>query len=431
MGKISKRSRMPKAKVCMLCSDHPALDARVFYKEARSLQKAGYDVTLLAPLNDEGFLFDAGGNKIAASEITLYNVRIIGFSQEKRGISKTLVVSKLIRLASLMGLRIGAEICTELIGKGTSLRADVYHCHEIFSLYAGIQIKRRLEKEGRKPKLIYDVHEYTPGIFPRYSGINKLYDMLSKKVVVHFEKEALKHVDYAITVNEAISEYLLNQNRFVNTEVIYNCSVFPRLQEPERRVEHKDKVLICHEGTLSFSRGLKRMIEVMKVLKEAYGNKVELIVIGAVPQEERKYLDAKLKEYNLHDTIRCAGWLPYEKVGEAISQADIGIIFFEPTENNIFGTPNKLFNYMRYGLPVISVNLPETGRIISKTQSGLIVKEPSTESLSKALSALIDDEAKRRRLGENARKAAYNQYGWEQMEKRLLRVYEELLHSYE
>jgi len=48
--------------------------------------------------------------------------------------------------------------------------------------------------------------------------------------------------------------------------------------------------------------------------------------------------------------------------------------------------------------------------------------------LAGALSALIDDEAKRHRLGENARKAAHNQYGWEQMEKQLLRVYEELLH---
>ncbi len=423
---------MPKAKVCILTTGHCALDGRIFYKEARSLQQAGYEVTLLAPLNDEGFLFDAGKNKIATGETTLYDIRIIGFSREKRGIFKNRVILKLSRLASLIGLRIGTELfaeLTELIDKGTNLRADVYHCHEIFSLYAGIQIKRRLEKEGRKPKLIYDVHEYTPATSPKARGINKLYDELSKKVIVHFEKEALKYVDYTITVSEVIRDYLLTQNRSIQTEVIYNCSVFPISQEQES-VKPQGKVIICHEGSLSFSRGLKRMIEVMRVLKEGYGNRVGLLIIGTVYGEERRYLDQKLDEYDLQDTIRCTGWLTYEKVSQAIYQADIGIMFSEPTENIMLGggVGNKLFNYMRCGLPIVSVEVPERSRVISETQCGLVVTEPSTESLAKALSALIDDETKRRQLGDNARKAGYNQYGWEQMEKRLLRVYQELLH---
>ena len=424
---------MPKAKVCMVTTDHPAVSSRIFYKEARSLQQAGYDVTLLAPLNDEGFLFDMGGNKIASAETTLYDVRIIGFSKEKRGILKIGIISKLMRLAVLTGLRIEAKLFTELIDKGASLNADVYHCHEIFSLYAGIQIKRRLEKEGRKPKLIYDVHEYTPAVSPRYSGIKRLYDRLSKKVIVHFEKEALKYVDYAITVSEAIRNYILTQNRFIPTEVIYNCSVFPILQEPERAREHRDKVIICHEGSLSFSRGLKRMIEVVKILKERYGNRVELLIVGIIYDEERKYLNQKIEEYSLRDTIRCTEWLPYEKVGETISQADIGIIFFELTDNIRLGggLSNKVFNYMRYGLPIVSVDVSENSRIISETQCGLVVKEPSIENLAGAVSALIEDEAKRHQLGENAKKAAHTRYGWEQMEKRLLRVYEELLHPCE
>lgn len=73
---------MPKTRVCMLCSDHPTLDARVFYREAGSLQKAGNDVTLLVPLNDKGFLFDMGNNNLALGETTLHDVGIIGFGKE-------------------------------------------------------------------------------------------------------------------------------------------------------------------------------------------------------------------------------------------------------------------------------------------------------------------------------------------------------------
>jgi hypothetical protein len=62
---------MPKAKVCMLTSHHSALGDRIFYKESLSLQRAGYDVTLIAPLDDEGFLIDMGGNRIGTGETTV------------------------------------------------------------------------------------------------------------------------------------------------------------------------------------------------------------------------------------------------------------------------------------------------------------------------------------------------------------------------
>jgi len=51
---------MPKAKVRVLTSSHSALDDRIFYKESVSLQKAGYKVTLVAPLDSKGFLVDMG-----------------------------------------------------------------------------------------------------------------------------------------------------------------------------------------------------------------------------------------------------------------------------------------------------------------------------------------------------------------------------------
>ena len=69
---------MPKAKVCMLTTSHPALDDRIFYKESLSLQRAGYKVTLIASLDSEGFLFDMGRNKVAAGETVTEGVRLRG-----------------------------------------------------------------------------------------------------------------------------------------------------------------------------------------------------------------------------------------------------------------------------------------------------------------------------------------------------------------
>jgi glycosyltransferase involved in cell wall biosynthesis len=354
-------------------------------------------------------------------------VRIVGYKAKKVRLAKVQSALTMLSLIILGKVALGANPYADLIDTGAKLKADVYHCHEIWSLYAGIQIKKMLEKEGKKPKLIYDVHEFTPsmGSDARVRIARRIFS----NAIVHFEKRALQYVDYVITVNQIIRGYLLYLNNFIQTEVLYNCPVLSIFQEPKTKEINRDRVIICHEGSLGFERGLKQMIDVMRALKERYGDRVELLIIGDVYSKEKEYLEVKLNEYKFHDTIKCTGWLPYEKVGEAISQADVGIIFMEPTINNMLaGPPNKIFNYMRYGLPVVSVDLPETSRIISETQCGLVVRDRSTSSLAEALSTLIDDERKRRQMAENARNAVYNQYNWEQMEKSLLRVYDKLFH---
>lgn len=423
---------MPKAKVCMLTTSHAALDDRIFYKESLSLQRAGYEVTLFAPLDHEGFLFDMGGKRIAAGEISIHDIRIIGFRQKRSPLGKIQTALNLLSLITLGKFRLGTNRYADLIDKGMELKADTYHCNDIWSLYCGNQIKRGLIKQGIKAKLIYDEYEYPPALYPNSNLIKDIYYRVLKQMDIHFIKKALKYVDYVITANQISRGYLLGLNRFIETEVIYNCSTLSIFQAPEFSKIKKDRITICHEGSLGFNRGLKPMVEVMRMLKERYADKVELLIIGDVYGREREYLDEKMKEYDLYHDIRRTGWLAYEKVGEAISQADIGIIFLEPTENNMLaGPPNKLFNYMRYGLPVVSTDLPETSRIIRETECGLIVKDRSTTGLVKALSTLIDNEDKRRRVGENARRAARDTYSWEHMEKRLLGAYTELLHPCE
>ncbi|MEM4235376.1 MAG: glycosyltransferase, partial [Candidatus Methanomethylicaceae archaeon] len=144
----------------------------------------------------------------------------------------------------------------------------------------------------------------------------------------------------------------------------------------------------------------------------------------------RNYLEQKIKEYQIEDIVERTGWLSYEKVGAALSNCSIGIIFLELTrENNIFSSPNKLFNYMRYGLPIVTVDLPEIRRIVLESQCGIVVRERTVNALADALSTLIENMDLRRHLGENGKKAVIDMYNWGVMEKRLLRIYDELISS--
>ena len=197
---------------------------------------------------------------------------------------------------------------------------------------------------------------------------------------------------------------------------------FAARNEAIRWMPNDIDIRILHSGNCSRRRIL------FKGAVNGSDDKIELLIIGDVFGEAKLYLENKIEEYKLHNSIRRTGWLPYNKVSEAISHADIGIIFMEPTENNMLaGPPNKLFNYMRYGLPVVSFDLPETSRIISETQGGIIIRDRSVDSLVRALSSLIEDEANLRRMGERGREAVLNYYNWEHMEAKLLRIYQELL----
>ncbi|MCH8290365.1 glycosyltransferase family 4 protein [Candidatus Poribacteria bacterium] len=414
-------------KVCILTTGHPALDDRIFYKEAQSLHNAGFQVTLIAPLNSDGYLTDMGRKPIARGETVVDGIRIIGFELGRYkifGLPMTGLLNQWMRLGSVGRLRLGSELYSDIIDKGIQLDADIYHCHEVWSLYTGILIKRELEKRGKNPKLISDVHEYWSAARPSDTEPERT---VWSRIIARFEKNSLEEVDYVITANHITRGHLLSANRFIKTEVLDNCPVLSIFQESEPRAVD-GVITICHDGALPFNRGLKEMLEVIKILKERYEGKIRFLVVGDVFGEERTYFDQKVKEYRIEDVVNRTGWLPYEKVGDALSDCSIGIIFMELTENNMLaGPPNKLFNYMRYGLPTVTVDLPETRRIVLESQCGIVVKDRNVDSLVDVLSRLVDDADLRTELGKNAQAAAYKQYNWSIMEKRLLRVYNELL----
>ena len=399
-------------KVCMLTARHSALDDRIFYKECISLNQAGYEIIIVAPCSDDGCFTDMSGRKIRIDETNnsmpnKYGIEIRGYVKKPKGWRRYI------------------STVTGLIKAGLAANADIYHCHEVdASLFAGIRIKKEFMKQDRNVKLIYDSHEYWPGAFEdRFS--NRLLKYIVKRFITWWEKRALKYCDYIITANSIVRGYFLLLDRFANVEVLYNC---PRLELfKENTIGDKPFGIICHEGSLPFDRGLKIMVEAIRKLKQK-NSSVKLLIVGDVFGDERKWLNQKVKEYSLENNIELTGWLPYEDVGEHIQKASIGLILFQPTKvnNMLGGPPNKLFNYMRYGLPVVSADFPEMRRIINENDCGLLINPTDVDSLYDALHYLLTNPDRAEEMGKNGKKAVESLYNWKEMGKRLVRVYETL-----
>jgi glycosyltransferase involved in cell wall biosynthesis len=369
----------------MLSSGHEPFDARIFHKEALSLYKVYQDITILAPYQ-----------KVVEIKS---GIRVVGLKARRYWWD---------RLGPLL----------DMYKKGLEIGADVYHCHEADSLLIGYLIKRKLGC-----KLVFDSHELHSVQFPMHfaAPLRGLIGMF----VRWYEKWLLGSVDYVITVNEIIRGYFLLLRPFVPVEILYNYPILDMFQRAER---NNERIVICHQGIMNFHRGLREILDMLIALRPRYPS-IKLLFVGDVFGPGRQWIDEQIDRYQLHDHITITGWLPIEQALEETRRAHIGLICFRPLTNNMLAVPNKLFNYMSFGLPVVAVDFPEIRRIIEKCNCGILVKSRDFKDLIPAVESLIENPEKAAQLGENGRRAVLNEYNWEKMEDRLLKVYRTLERS--
>ena len=118
------------------------------------------------------------------------------------------------------------------------------------------------------------------------------------------------------------------------------------------------------------------------------------------------------------------GQIPYELVLELSRLADILIATYDPgIPNNRYASPNKLFEAMLLGKPIIVAQNTNMDRIVLDTGCGVAVPYGSPSDLESALQTLQEKPELRRQLGANARRAFETTYNWQTMQKRLLQLY--------
>ncbi|MCH8905351.1 MAG: glycosyltransferase [Bacteroidetes bacterium] len=384
-------------KVCMLTIDHSPRDNRIFFKESQSLKNAGYEVTILCSADAQGFVRDMGRKKILnpnkVAEFEMEGVKVIAIRRPKGVIEK--YSSKIFK----------GKFFGRMIARGIELNADVYHAHEPAAYYIGLKIQKRIET-----KLIFDQHEsWKKGTFKeRY--IKKYY---------------LKDLKYFISANEITRGNVLHLNQKINAEVIYNY-VHPGYYVPSFNEKKLDDPIIVHEGILPFNRGLKDIIEMMRLLKKNWP-RVKLRIVGEVFGEEKAYLKSKKEEYGLEESIEETGWLDYEDVGDHLKDCSIGLITKDYTDNNILGGPAlKIFSYFAYGIAVVDVNLPESTRFLDSTDAGVSVKVRTVENLYLVIERLLKDRDLLKRYCLNSYKA-HETHVWKSEEKKLLNFYKNVV----
>jgi glycosyltransferase involved in cell wall biosynthesis len=272
-------------------------------------------------------------------------------------------------------------------------------------------------KLKRKP-LVYDSHEYFTEV-PELIGrpmVRKIWKVLEKMLV--------PKVDAAYTVCNSIAEVYSDMYK-VDFKVVRNlpvCAATERITHPmtlSHRMSNSSKIIL-YQGALNLGRGIESAIRSMQYLEGA-----ELWLAG--DGDLTAQLKQMVAEMKLEDKVKFLGRLPLHQLYEVTRQADLGISLEEDLGLNYrFALPNKLFDYIQAGVPVLVSNLPEMRKIVEQYRIGMVAETHQRMELAELMKTALFDQEKIALWKQNLPKAA-KELCWENEEKSLKSVYERFL----
>jgi glycosyltransferase involved in cell wall biosynthesis len=180
-----------------------------------------------------------------------------------------------------------------------------------------------------------------------------------------------------------------------------------------------DKTILVMQGSgINIHRGAEELLESMQYLENCL-----LLVIGG--GDVLPILKQMSKSLRLEEKVRFLGKMPYQQMMQYTQAADLGFTLDKDTNLNYrFSLPNKLFDYIQAGTPVIASNLPEVRNIIETYKIGKIVGNLTPENIAQVVCECIDNKELMKFWRNNLTFAA-RKLCWENEEKVLLKVYEQ------
>lgn len=266
-----------------------------------------------------------------------------------------------------------------------------------------------------KSQLIYDAHEYFRGhlIFKHRP--------VRKAIWMWFEGRIIKHLETIITVCEPLAELL--KKDYPNIKSVKVIRSVPELSaDKDRTVQKSDaERLVVFHGYFLPGRALENIIKAMVKIKD---DSIKLMIIGEGLLED--ILKDLTNNLGLDRKIQFHPFIANEQLIEFISKAELGLTIIEADcTNRKYALPNKFFEYIHAGLPVLASNIPTLQMYVDKYQVGQTVDPSNIEGIAQTIESMLADRKKLKTWQENCRKAA-KELNWANETKKLGEIYRKL-----
>lgn len=292
--------------------------------------------------------------------------------------------------------------------------ADILVSNDLDTLPANF-----LAAKLKKIPLVYDSHEYFTGV-PELLNRPKV-QRIWKKI----ESYCLPKVDYAITVNESIAR-LFKEEYNKDFNVIRNVPLITKPFLGERENLRRElglpiakNILILQGAGINIDRGAEELVEAMQYIPDYL-----LLIVGGgdVIADLKKIVNEK----NLKDCVLFVPKQPVEILRKYTAASNLGITLDKANNINYkLSLPNKLFDYIHAGIPVLSSDLPELKNIIVGYNIGKICSDHDPKNISRLIDEMLSSDDQIKKWEANTTIAA-KELNWDKEKERLLSIFKKI-----
>lgn len=275
-----------------------------------------------------------------------------------------------------------------------------------------------LAAASKGKKLVYDSHEY-------FTEVPELQDRKWVKAIWEvLERMIFRNLDRMYTVNDSIAN-IYNTRYKKNFKVVKNVPEATLIEKNKDRSDlglpSDKKILILQGAGINIQRGAEELTEAMRYLENCF-----LVIVGS--GDVFPLLKKRIEEDDtLKSRILLVDKLPYSEMMQYTLNADIGFSLDKNTNPNyLYSLPNKLFDYLKAGIPVIVSDLVEIGKVVREYQVGEIIQTHDPKLLAEFIQRFLEDE-KRMAFYQSNCKRALDENSWEKQKMVLDEIYKNLV----
>jgi len=295
--------------------------------------------------------------------------------------------------------------------------ADIYHAHDEATLPACF-----IAAGLRRKPLIYDAHELP---FSETSIRSRWLLAVFTRLLAFM----LPRCAGVITVSQPIAQELCRRYRVGRVGVIRNVPWYKSVPRSDRLrvalgLDAHTRVAL-YQGALEPNRGPQRLVRAARHLAP----ETVIVLMGPISDAMHAQLAALIAAEGVADRVRLVAPVTQQDLLDWISSADIGLILYPPQValNIYMCLPNKFFEYLLVGLPVLSSQLEAVGDIIRAYDVGRITSSLSPADIGGAINAMLADADGLARMRQHALDVAREVFCWEHERGRLIAMYAGIL----
>lgn len=380
--RLEKSAHARPLKVAHVTTVHSARDPRIFHKECRSLARAGFAVTVIGPYADE---------------ITVDDVHIKPLTRD---------ASRFLRMTRTAWRAYQAALAED---------ADIYHFHDPELLSVGLLL-------SMKGKLVvYDVHEDLPKDVLSKRYLPEWSRALIAWTVTQIEQMSSGKLSAVVAVTPAIAERLRRINP--RTIVIHNYPYAEELlQDDATHSWNERRQSVAYVGGITVQRAIREMVSAMALLPAALPATLEL----AGPELAEEIDSTALKRNPGWRRVRHHGFLDQPSTFRLLQSVRAGLVLFHPEPCHFEAIPQKIFEYMGAGLPVIASDFPLWRKIIGESGCGIFVDPQNPAQIANAIEYALTHPREAEEMGRRGQAAVAEKFNWKFEACKLVNLYQEI-----